>query len=88
MTDLTNSQPRKYIVASWTTLKIHTSSTFEDDETEDGKKWISIIKPLTREKQPGFLHGIWGRVTESPEDVWLVTGKGSLSYLTFAASRN
>ena len=88
MADSTPSRPREYIVASWTTLNIPLSSTFEDAETEEGKKWSSIIRPLTSDKQPGFLHGIWGRVIESPEDVRLVTGKDQPPRRAFTASRS
>jgi hypothetical protein len=65
------------IVASWTTLRIPKSSTFDTRNTEDGRTWLSIIRPMTRSKQPGFLHGIFGRVVESPQTVWLVTGMKS-----------
>lgn len=68
------SSSRTYIASSWTTLTIPLTSTFDDATTEKGKTWISIIKPLTRNNLPGFFHGIWGRVKESPEVVWLVTG--------------
>ncbi|KAF4633312.1 hypothetical protein G7Y89_g4805 [Cudoniella acicularis] len=74
MAESSNPSPRKFIASSWTTLTIPLTSTFSDDETEEGKAWTTIIKPLTRENLPGFLHGIWGRVTETPEVIWLVTG--------------
>jgi hypothetical protein len=70
-----NSEEKSYVVASWTTLQVPKSSTFDTRNTEDGRTWLSIIKPMTRSKQTGFLHGIFGRVIESPQTVWLVTGK-------------
>jgi hypothetical protein len=63
-----------YVIASWTTLEIPKSSTFDTRNTEDGRTWLSIIRPMTRSKQSGFLHGIFGRIIESPQTVWLVTG--------------
>ncbi|KAG9229721.1 hypothetical protein BJ875DRAFT_181194 [Amylocarpus encephaloides] len=74
MSDSSTARPRPFIASSWTTLTLPLTSTFDDPSTEEGKKWISIIKPLTRNNLPGFLHGIWGRVTETPETAWLVTG--------------
>jgi hypothetical protein len=78
MSESSAAPQQKYIASSWTTLTIPLTSTFEDESTEEGKKWISIIKPLTRTDLPGFLHGIWGRITETPEVVWLATGNNSI----------
>ncbi|ESZ91947.1 hypothetical protein SBOR_7692 [Sclerotinia borealis F-4128] len=59
---------------SWTVLQIPINRTLSKSKSEDGKKWLEIIKPLTKESQPGFEHGVWGRLIERPEEVWLVTG--------------
>jgi hypothetical protein len=75
MSESSTTPQRKYIASSWTTLTIPLTNTFEDKSTEEGKKWISTIKPLTRTNLSGFFHAIWGRLTETPEVVWLVTGK-------------
>jgi hypothetical protein len=75
--NLNQMEERRYTVASWTTLNIPKSSTFDTRNTEDGRTWFSIIRPMTRSKQPGFLHGSFGRVVESPHTVWLVTGMNS-----------
>ncbi|EPE31327.1 hypothetical protein GLAREA_12630 [Glarea lozoyensis ATCC 20868] len=69
----TENSESSLVVASWTTLQVPKSSTFDTRNTEDGRTWLSIIRPMTRSKQPGFLHGIFGRVVESMQTVWLVT---------------
>lgn len=74
MANSTSSEPHPYEVVSWTSVRIPASSRIEDETTEDGKKWRSIVQPLTRDQQPGFMHAIWGRVIEDSEEVWLVTG--------------
>lgn len=67
--------PRKYTPAAWTTLTIPISTTINNPDTEDGKKWASIMRPMRVQEQSGFFHGLWGRVIEAPETVWFVTGK-------------
>src|SRR6266516_561096 len=38
-----NSEPVPYIVASWTTLQIPLSRTIENENTQDGKHWLSLM---------------------------------------------
>ncbi|TVY13275.1 hypothetical protein LARI1_G008482 [Lachnellula arida] len=77
-----NITERKYIVASWTTLTIPISTTIEKAKTPYGKKWLSLMRPMRRQQQPDFFHGLWGRVVESPETVWFVTGWKSAESLS------
>lgn len=69
-----NQVPQTTAPSSWTVIQIPVDRTLSDSNSEDGKKWLEIIRPLTQESQPGFLHGVWGRLIERPEEVWLVTG--------------
>ncbi|KAF7877183.1 hypothetical protein EAF04_000868 [Stromatinia cepivora] len=77
-----NQVPQMTAPTSWTVLQIPINRNLSDGKTEDGKKWLEIIKPLTKESQPGFEHGVWGRLIERPEEVWLVT-----AWKTFDAIR-
>lgn len=59
---------------SWIVIQIPVDKIISDSKSEEGKKWLEIIKPLAKESQPGFEHGVWGRLIEQPEEVWLITG--------------
>ncbi|KAI9640395.1 hypothetical protein NHQ30_011140 [Ciborinia camelliae] len=69
-----NRVPRMSAPTSWTILQIPVTRTLSNKKTEDGQKWLEIIKPLTKESQPGFEHGVWARLMERPDEVWIVTG--------------
>ncbi|KAF7959481.1 hypothetical protein EAE96_001097 [Botrytis aclada] len=65
--------PRLTAPTSWISIQIPVDKTISDSKSEEGKKWLEIIRPLTKDSQPGFEHGVWGRLIERPEEVWLVT---------------
>ncbi|TGO52334.1 hypothetical protein BCON_0143g00160 [Botryotinia convoluta] len=62
--------PRLTAPTSWIVIQIPVDKTISDSKSEEGKKWLEIIKPLTK----GFEHGVWSRLIERPEEVWLITG--------------
>jgi len=62
------------VPTSWTELHIPLSKTIEDEKSEDGKKWYSLTTYHNPEKTPGFRISCFGRVTETPEKVWYITG--------------
>ncbi|TGO66815.1 hypothetical protein BOTNAR_0053g00080 [Botryotinia narcissicola] len=72
--------PRLMAPTSWIAIQIPVDKNISDSKSEEGKKWLEIIKPLTKDSQPDFEHGVWGRLIERPEEVWLVT-----SWETFEA---
>ncbi|KAM0127572.1 hypothetical protein ACHAO1_009450 [Botrytis cinerea] len=59
---------------SWIVIQIPVDKIISDSKSEEGKKWLEIIKPLAKESQLGFEHGVWGRLIEQPEEIWLITG--------------
>ncbi|CAD6446049.1 3c84e128-f1de-43d7-801a-cfc28ad50328-CDS [Sclerotinia trifoliorum] len=58
---------------SWTVLHTSINRNLSDNKTEDVQKWLEIIKPVTKVCQPGLEHGVWVRLIELGEEVWLVT---------------
>ncbi|TGO28125.1 hypothetical protein BPAE_0032g00680 [Botrytis paeoniae] len=66
--------PRLTAPTTWIAIQIPVNKNISDSKSEEGKKWLEIIKPLTKDSQPGFEHGVWGRLIERPEEVWLITG--------------
>ncbi|TGO36869.1 hypothetical protein BHYA_0112g00080 [Botrytis hyacinthi] len=66
--------PRLMAPTSWIAIQIPVDKNISDSKSQEGKKWLEIIKPLTKESQAGFEHGVWGRLIERPEEVWLITG--------------
>ncbi|KAF7885549.1 uncharacterized protein EAF02_004058 [Botrytis sinoallii] len=78
-TDMARAQaPRLTAPTSWIAIQIPVNKHISDSKSEEGKKWLEIIKPLTKELQPDFEHGVWGRLIERPNEVWLITGWESL----------
>ncbi|KAF2087762.1 hypothetical protein K490DRAFT_56847 [Saccharata proteae CBS 121410] len=69
-------------VALWTSIRIPTTRTIDEEHSTDGQTWKNVIRPLARQKQSGFQSAAWGRCAEEPDQVVLISEWFSLSALT------
>jgi len=66
--------------ACWTKLTFPQCRTIENASSQDGKKW-RLASNISKSSWPGYRGQCYGRVLESPETVWHITGKRSQSGL-------